>query len=76
MTASGNTGAVFITRIANCRMRASLSGVLEKPLLFGERMNGDIGDTRSRHTYRKCLPRRTDEDAVAISTKFKKKVCI
>ena len=39
------------------------SGVPEKPLLFGERTNGDA---RSRHTYRICLPSTADEDDVAI----------
>jgi len=46
-------------------LRSPQFGVLEKPLLFGERTNGD---TRSRRTYRMRLPSVADEDDVAIST--------
>ena len=46
-----------------CHCEALQFGVHEKPLLFGERTNGD---TRSRHTYRICLPSTADEDDVAI----------
>ena len=41
-------------------------GVPEKPLLFGERRSRD---TRTRHTYRICLPSTANDDEVISSMK-------
>ena len=47
----------------NCHCEEQIRGP-KKLLLFGERTNGG---TRSRHTYRICLPSIANEDDVAIS---------